>query len=492
MESFYLNEREGAASLFAVSPAAFLGLDGHSSLSSSTVDQIGASTLAPTTLQVPTPSSSSAALQPPVAQHIRSSQLDQWPAMRKGDTLRKIRFRDGRWEVISEYTDTHGRPRTRSRRYGSVGQGRYLVRAQKSLGSGATGVVVEGYDTGRDPNGPWRPVALKFNTGVFDGENLTAATRLRTHRRYAKDNADEARTLRTVSGWLLLKPFVPHFIDEFYLRPDCDTARVRDMAPIEGPDTTHCLVMEKLGPSLASTVYMRKRANKNMPFTLEELRFVGRQLLYFVDTMASARKIHADLKPANILHVGGDSAPFSIKVADFGLAQNWPERGLRVPLLQTLWYRAPETVLQHSLTPAIDVWSVGCILFELFSGLPLFPCGHPQELLALQMSVCGEFSPTMISKSSRKAKSAYFRWNRRKRKYVPVKSVRDRCEPNVGLNGVLEPFKRFRTAPHWPEQETLQFYDLLRKILTIDPEKRLDAGKALQHPLFLQKEYSLF
>lgn len=82
--------------------------------------------------------------------------------------------------------------------------------------------------------------------------------------------------------------------------------------------------------------------------------------------------MHRDLKPGNLL-VGEDNR--TIKIADFGLARTF---GLPLKTytheVVTLWYRAPEVLLgQKVYSTAIDMWSVGCIFYELCHNKPLFP-----------------------------------------------------------------------------------------------------------------------
>jgi serine/threonine protein kinase len=81
--------------------------------------------------------------------------------------------------------------------------------------------------------------------------------------------------------------------------------------------------------------------------------------------------MHRDLKPQNLLV----NASGVLKLADFGLA-----RAFMMPLraytheVVTLWYRAPEILLgQRKYTPAVDMWSVGCIFAEMVNGTPLWP-----------------------------------------------------------------------------------------------------------------------
>lgn len=110
---------------------------------------------------------------------------------------------------------------------------------------------------------------------------------------------------------------------------------------------------------------------KGYPMNVEQGKEVMRQVLKALLHCYQRRIMHRDLKPCNIL-ISEDGG--TVKLADFGLA-----RSFGLPLktytheVVTLWYRAPEVMLGSRLySVAIDMWSVGCIFYEILIGRPLF------------------------------------------------------------------------------------------------------------------------
>jgi len=88
-----------------------------------------------------------------------------------------------------------------------------------------------------------------------------------------------------------------------------------------------------------------------------------------------------------------------IKVIDFGSSCFQDER--IYTYIQSRFYRAPEIILGIPYTPAIDMWSFGCILVELFTGYPIFPGENEQEQLSLIMEVRGLPLEQILDQSTR-------------------------------------------------------------------------------------------
>merc|ERR1712048_608970 len=103
------------------------------------------------------------------------------------------------------------------------------------------------------------------------------------------------------------------------------------------------------------------------------------QILRGLKFLHSAEIIHRDLKPANIL-VNKDC---TLRIADFGLARGRTNQEEDLTdYVVTRWYRAPELLLlPQGYFEAIDLWSVGCIHFELLAREPLFPGKNWRDML---------------------------------------------------------------------------------------------------------------
>ncbi|KAL0314072.1 UNVERIFIED_CONTAM: putative serine/threonine-protein kinase [Sesamum angustifolium] len=113
-------------------------------------------------------------------------------------------------------------------------------------------------------------------------------------------------------------------------------------------------------------------ASPRVKFTEPQIKCYMKQILSGLEHCHNRGVLHRDIKGSNLL-VDNNGI---LKIGDFGLATTF-EPGQNQPLTSrvvTLWYRAPELLLGATeYGPAIDLWSTGCILAELFAGKPIMP-----------------------------------------------------------------------------------------------------------------------
>ncbi|XP_028301350.1 serine/threonine-protein kinase Kist isoform X2 [Gouania willdenowi] len=158
-----------------------------------------------------------------------------------------------------------------------------------------------------------------------------------------------------------------------------------------GGGITHCLLLELLDVSVSELLVRGNseaqggRAQQGHSMWL--IQHCARDVLEALAFLHRESYVHADLKPRNILWSADDEC---FKLIDFGLS--FKQGNQDVKYIQTDGYRAPEAELQNRLaqagvemegesgcTAAVDLWSLGIILMEMFSGLKLKETIHSQE-----------------------------------------------------------------------------------------------------------------
>ncbi|XP_070610799.1 dual specificity tyrosine-phosphorylation-regulated kinase 4 [Erythrolamprus reginae] len=157
-----------------------------------------------------------------------------------------------------------------------------------------------------------------------------------------------------------------------------------------------CISFELLGLNLYELI----KKNNFQGFTLGLIRRFTHCILRCLQLLYTEKIIHCDLKPENILISHSSAGQISFKVIDFG--SSCYEHQRVYTYVQSRFYRSPEVILGHPYTTSIDMWSLGCIMVELYTGYPLFPGENEVEQLACIMEILGLPPSDFIQTASRK------------------------------------------------------------------------------------------
>ena len=149
---------------------------------------------------------------------------------------------------------------------------------------------------------------------------------------------------------------------------------------------------------LSVNLYEFIKMNNFQGFSLNLIKRFAIQILISLYYLNEHNIVHCDLKPENILLRKINKS--GIKIIDFG--SGCFENEKIYTYIQSRFYRAPEIVLGIPYNSGIDMWSFGCILYELYIGYPLFPGEDEKDHMALMMEVKGIPPRSVLARSSRR------------------------------------------------------------------------------------------
>lgn len=181
---------------------------------------------------------------------------------------------------------------------------------------------------------------------------------------------------------------------------------------------------------LSINLYEFIKNNNFQGLSLGLVRRFASQLLTSLKFLRKQNVIHCDLKPENILLKQPNKS--TVKVIDFGSSCFENERVYTY--IQSRFYRSPEVILGMPYDVGIDMWSLGCILAELYTGYPLFPGENEMEQLACIMEARGPPPPKMLETATRK--TIFFDADGRARE-VKVTRGKRRVPGSKDLAGIL-------------------------------------------------------
>ncbi|OAA74484.1 protein kinase (Lkh1) [Akanthomyces lecanii RCEF 1005] len=264
-----------------------------------------------------------------------------------------------------------------------------------------------------------------------------------------------------------------------------------------------CIVMDLLGQS----VFDFLKGNHFVPFPNSQIQKFARQLLTSVAFLHDLNLIHTDLKPENILLYDNSYQTFTyhrkipsasttinrqatqrrvlldteIRLIDFGSATFEDEYHSSV--VSTRHYRAPEIILGLGWSFPCDIWSIGCILVEFFTGDALFQTHDNLEHLAMMEQVIGQRIDAHLVQNVNKMST--------RTGGNPASKYFKRLKLDYPAPDTSRSSKRFVKAMKnlddiIPKNTTFfkNFHDLLRKMFIYDPVQRITAREALNHPWF--------
>ncbi len=234
--------------------------------------------------------------------------------------------------------------------------------------------------------------------------------------------------------------------------------RVKEMVMGSTPDKIY-MVMEHFETDLKSLMHSRLKQGDH--FITAEVKCLMQQLLRGVAHLHEHWYIHRDIKSSNLLYGSGGR----LAICDFGLARKY-EYPLRpyTHVVVTLWYRGPELLLGcRQYGPALDMWSVGCMMGELLRGDALFQGKGEVDQLSKVFSVLG--TPTELSWPG---------WRK-----LPHGGV---CTWKLGTKSKLEELFPATGGFSSGGRPVLnpKGLDLLNHLLTLNPERRISSEDALK------------
>eukprot|EP01012_Entosiphon_sulcatum_P012413 TRINITY_DN1776_c0_g1_i1.p1 TRINITY_DN1776_c0_g1~~TRINITY_DN1776_c0_g1_i1.p1 ORF type:complete len:405 (-),score=74.23 TRINITY_DN1776_c0_g1_i1:2-1216(-) len=243
--------------------------------------------------------------------------------------------------------------------------------------------------------------------------------------------------------------------------------RIRDMV-IPFPEENGEVIVEE-GKLLLYDVYvvcdkmdmdLADAVNSATVIELEQRKFFAYQILRGLKAIHSAKVLHRDLKPQNILV----NKTCDLKICDFGSARE--HSPLMTKLVTTQWYRAPEVLLEMEVSDkdmcgyssSVDIWSTGCIIAEMMLGHPIFR-GRASNYTQVEAIIDLLGTPSNLTGSLAET------W----KEFAEVNNV----SPRPG-----KPWSEIFPADQFDADER----DLIVKMLRFSDRERITVQEALEHP----------
>uniref|UniRef100_A0A2K6TSY6 MOK protein kinase n=1 Tax=Saimiri boliviensis boliviensis TaxID=39432 RepID=A0A2K6TSY6_SAIBB len=193
---------------------------------------------------------------------------------------------------------------------------------------------------------------------------------------------------------------------------------------------------------------------RRYPLSEKKIMHYMYQLCKSLDHIHRNGIFHRDVKPENIL-IKQDV----LKLADFGSCRSVYSKQPYTEYISTRWYRAPECLLTDGFyTYKMDLWSAGCVFYEIASLQPLFPGANELDQISKIHDVIG----------------------------TPAQKTLTKFKQSRAMNFDF-PFKKGSGIPLLTTNLSPQCLSLLHAMVAYDPDERIAAHQALQHPYFQEQ-----
>ena len=291
-----------------------------------------------------------------------------------------------------------------------------------------------------------------------------------------------------------------------------------------------CIVNELMQKTLLDIL----KANKSKGLSLTSIRFISKQILTAVDFIHNSDFVHTDLKPENILlsieienntniikekmsqNTDLINNKVLVKIADFG-STCLKNQLIKNTYIQSMYYRAPEVIIGLPLNEKIDVWSIGCILVELYLSTPIMPGTCSYDQLYKINTLIGD-CPQYLIDCCHKRNKYFIMVNNKENSYYRMKTPKEyykefpKDKPkdyylipenlhnlddliNVKRDIIKSKNSRLKSLNNSSlsinssniKDDLAAFIHLLKGMLQIDPNKRWSCKQCLKHP-FITRE----
>lgn len=228
-----------------------------------------------------------------------------------------------------------------------------------------------------------------------------------------------------------------------------------------------------MGPNLYETIIKEKKLPSQ-----KDLQTIVRDILKCLKLLKNLGVVHCDLKPENIVFKSEGSK--NVKVLDFGSATFIDDNDY--DYLQTRPYRAPEISFGCKFDFTADIWSLGCIVYELMTSKVLFNYQTIQENLAKAFAINKSYATDLFADGSKK------------KKYLTPNGLI--CLETTASRRDMKEFQVIVPKLEFDFLQEFKKYnydgavaDFIEKCLSLDPLSRLTVEEALEHE-FIKKSYN--